>query len=230
MEVFMPIIIANWKSNKSREGVEKWLAGFEELVNLEGLSESLKVLIAPSYCHLQLVSEQITTIKNTALATQDLSQFSAGSYTGAVSTVNLGGFSVEYSILGHSERRRYFHETDSDVAMKIDQAVNNGITPIVCVDKEYIESQAMSIDKSYLEKCIVAYEPLSAIGSGENEDVGKVRQVVEKIKSIFGNVPVIYGGSVNDMNVAEYLLVSDGVLVGSASLDLNSFWKILKNS
>lgn len=227
----MPIIIANWKSNKNYEGVENWMERFGELAMAEGIGESVKVVIAPSYCHLDVVSKKIAGIDNekVALATQDLSQFSAGSYTGAVSGVNLDSFHVKYSILGHSERRRYFHETDAEVAMKVDQAINNGIIPVVCVDDEYVESQAMSIESEYLGKCIVAYEPLSAIGSGKNENVGKVKEVVEKIKSFFGDVPVIYGGSVNDMNVAEYLLVCDGVLVGSASLDCDSFWRIVNN-
>jgi triosephosphate isomerase (TIM) len=226
----MPIIIANWKSNKSLEVAEKWMDRFAELEKSDGIDESITVVIAPSFCHLDLVAKKIANIEHVALASQDLSQFSAGSYTGEISGINLDGFHVKYSILGHSERRRHFRETSNDVAMKVDQAVSNDIIPVVCVDDEYVESQALSIDKEHLEKCVVAYEPLSAIGSGKNEDVGKVKEVVEKIKSFFGDVPVIYGGSVNDMNVAEYLLVCDGVLVGTASLDCDSFWKVVKNS
>lgn len=226
----MSIIIANWKSNKSIEGVEKWIEEFNNKLKSDNMDEAIKVVIAPSYCHLDIVAKKINAIENVSLATQDLSQFSAGSYTGAVSGVNLDGFHVKYSILGHSERRQYFHETDADVAMKVDQAINNGIIPIVCVDEEYLESQAMSIETEYLEKCVVAYEPLSAIGSGKNEDVGEVSEVAKRIKSFFGNVPVVYGGSVTDMNVAEYLLVTDGVLVGSASLDCESFWRIIKKA
>ncbi|NCN87820.1 MAG: triosephosphate isomerase, partial [Candidatus Pacebacteria bacterium] len=145
----------------------------------------------------------------------------------AVSAVNLEGLNVEYAVVGHSERRHYFAESDIDVANKVDQAVEAGITPVVCVDEEYIESQSYAIDNKYFDKCIIAYEPLSAIGTGDEMDSDKVLEVVKRIRQVFGDVRVIYGGSVNGSNVKEYLKVCDGVLVGGASLKVKEFEDII---
>lgn len=221
------LIIANWKSNKTFEGVQKWM---EADTAWNTNTDTVDIVIAPPFPTLLYVSNKLLDRKkfpNVFLGVQDLSSYPAGKYTGAVSGQNLEGFHVIYAILGHSERRRYFHETDKDVALKIEQALSHGIKPVVCVDEEYIESQARQIDDVVLKKCIVAYEPIEAIGSGVAEDVGHVKKVVEKIRNVFGEVPVIYGGSVDDMNVNEYLLVTDGVLVGTASLDPEMFGRIL---
>lgn len=226
------LIIANWKSNKTREGVEKWLDEYGVWsIGYEG-SNDFEIVIAPSFPDLMFVSNRLLDrkkIKGVYLGVQDLSPYPAGKYTGAVSGQNLEGFNVKYAIVGHSERRRYFYETDNEVALKVEQAVVNGIKPVVCVDEGYIESQAQAIENELLEKCIVAYEPLEAIGTGKSADVGHVKKVVEKIKNYFGEVPVIYGGSVDDMNINEYLLVTDGVLVGGASLDVKMFERLISS-
>ena len=218
------LFIANWKSNKTQEEVDIWLESFKSYMDFEQ-----EVIIAPPYPFLSLVAEKIKDKENISLAVQNLSTYPAGSYTGEVCVRNLDGFGVKYAILGHSERRRYFKESHQDVANKIFQALNNGIVPVVCVDQNYIEDQAQLIYSELLSKCIVAYEPLAAIGTGEIAPVKNVTKVVKEIKSVFGKVPVLYGGSISPENIAPYLKVSDGVLVGGASLNAEVFADLLQS-
>ncbi len=222
-------IVANWKSNKSIDQATDWVDDFKEMIQTHPLSENIEAVIAPPLSMVATVADRIAGIKNCSLAVQDISQFPAGSYTGAVSVANLTGLPVRYALVGHSERRRYFHETHADVAAKVTQALDAGITPVVCVDSEYMAAQAAAIAPDLLQKCVVAYEPLSAIGTGNNAPVDAVKQVIKLIRQTFGDIPVLYGGSVTAENIAEYLLVSDGALVGGASLSIESFMDLLTN-
>jgi len=215
------LIIANWKSNKTLEEAELWIDGFAEV----GFDQSkIKVIVAPPTPFLDTARAKLP--EGISVAAQDVSPFPAGSYTGAISARNLAKL-ADFVIVGHSERRQYFHETHRDVALKVEQALAADITPIVCVDREYITDQASALDAAALSKCVVAYEPLSAIGTGSNVSVAEVVEVSGKIKQEFGDVKVIYGGSVNWQNVSEYLMVCDGVLVGTASLELSEFSKLI---
>jgi triosephosphate isomerase len=151
-----------------------------------------------------------------------------GAYTGAVSAQSLQEFGVTYVLVGHSERRKYFHETDQDVALKVRQVLDGGMQPVLCIDEPYLHSQAAAIDTSVYSSLIIAYEPVAAIGTGKSMNVGTVQEVSARIKQTFGDgVPVLYGGSVTDENVAEYLLVADGALVGGASLEARDFTQLL---
>lgn len=232
------LIIANWKSNKTLAEVQPWVTDFKKELDLQLASvesalaaqAEVQVIISPGLLMLETLSRQLEGQRfpvDVALGIQDVSPFGAGAYTGAVSVQNLAGLAVEYTLVGHSERRRYFHETHQEVAQKVDQALQVGITPVVCVDEAYIDEQAAAISRDQLERCVVAYEPLAAIGTGQNADVGTVKGIVEHVKRVFGDVPVIYGGSVTEQNVLEYLLVAQGVLAGSASLDPAHFARLV---
>ncbi len=222
-----PLIIANWKSHKNEDEAYQWLKTFEE--DVATFRSDLEVVIAPAFPLVPMVSEFLANDQwqKVSLAVQDISSFPAGAYTGAVAGQNLQGFEVKYAVVGHSERRRYFHETHQDVANKVDQALAAKITPIVCVDQDYVEAQASAIEAAVLTKCVVAYEPLEAIGSGNFQPIDEVREVVAQIKRVFGAVPIIYGGSVSAANVKEYLAVVDGVLVGTHSLKAAEFSQLL---
>ncbi|MBU0974123.1 triose-phosphate isomerase [Patescibacteria group bacterium] len=222
------LILANFKSNKSIIDTNLWFEKFLKNIDDSVLSK-LDVSVAPSFVALVSAEKVLEKIgKNVSLSIQNISSFPAGSYTGAISGQNLSGLKIKYAVVGHSERRKYFGEKSSDVALKVTQSLQNGIMPILCVDTEYLEEQFGLIDKKELEKCIVAYEPISAIGTGKNADVGKVKGVVEKVKRLAGNVPIIYGGSVDEFNINEYLMVTDGALVGTASLDADQFQRLLE--
>ncbi len=221
------IVVGNWKANKNVEEARSWADRFlAGAGNGGGFPTGVEVVVAPPFTLLPALAEKFagTAVK---LAVQDLSHFAAGSYTGAISARNIMGLNVAYALLGHSERRRYFHETHQEVAGKVDQALAAGLKPIVCVDEDDVESQAAAIEDEYLRQCLVAYEPLAAIGTGRNADLGQVKQVQEKIRNSFGEVPVLYGGSVDAQNIGEYVLVTDGALVGGASLAAEEFTAVV---
>ena len=221
------LIVANWKSNKNREGAARWIREFGS----EGRGQRVKVVICPAFPSVSIVSDFLKEkkIDNVFLGVQDISQFQAGAYTGAVSAQNLVGFDVSYAIIGHSERRRYFNETVQIVAQKIGQCLENDIQPILCLDGDQIQQQAMVLDEKIFDQLIIAYEPIEFIGTGKSQSIKEVLAVVRRIRQAFGQVKVLYGGSVDEISAATYLLSDelDGVLVGGASLDVDRFGKIV---
>lgn len=226
------LIIANWKSNKSFDEVVSWMDGYEsQLQERTQLNDSLiKVLLAPPMSSLLFVSNRLLDkqkLPNTYLTVQDISPFPAGSYTGGISARNLDGFRVRYAIVGHSERRKHFHESHQDVAEKIRRCLEAEITPILCLDDEYIADQSKLLSADERRGCVVAYEDLESIGTGEPQPIEKVADVVSRIRVLFEDSAVLYGGSVKESNIQQYLSVSDGVIVGGASLSVPSFVALL---
>lgn len=222
------LIIANWKSNKSASQAEAWLAEAGKLLGGTEM-KGITPVLAPAFPLLPVVNEAVKKL-GWKLAVQDLSPFPAGSYTGAVSAVNLRNLPVKYAILGHSERRRYFHETAQEVARKVEQAVDATITPIICVDEHSIETQVSALNAELAERCVVAYEPVGAIGTGNSATLAQVKQFQATVKRLFGSVPFLYGGSVDELDINEYLLATDGVIIGTASLNAKQFIDILRTA
>lgn len=224
------LLISNLKSNKSVKEANDWLEELVQKVDWNSLG-IFEVGVAPAFTSVEEFSHKIKEANvPLKLITQDISAFPAGSYTGATSFRNLVDLNISYAIVGHSERRKYFAETSKMVAQKVEQAVENNITPIVCVDEPYLEEQINLIDDNLLEKCVFAYEPLEAIGTGKNVSVGKVEKVKQQVKKLCGEVLFIYGGSVTDQNVSEYLMVTDGVLVGSFTLKAKDFASLISKA
>jgi triosephosphate isomerase len=222
-------IIANWKSNKTLSEVSYWLNNFPSNNDESRKSlDALEIIIAPPYPFLALAKEIIDKrhlpIK---LAVQDLSPFGSGSYTGEVAAFNLQDLNVEYAILGHSERRRFLAETPQLVADKVTEALNWKIKPILCLDKTYFSEQARFLKNEALSQCLLAYEPVAAIGSGQAESAGNLLAIRNELKPIYDSKTLIYGGSVNADNVVSFLKVCDGVLLGGASLNLADFLDLL---
>lgn len=229
------LIIANWKSNKTREEVVQWMDEFGEAMRVSQATRTMRtdVVICPPMPSLMFVSNRLLDrqlFAGVALGVQDLSPFAAGSYTGAVSTRNLEGFDVRYSIVGHSERRRYFHETAQDIANKVEQCLEAGITPIVCVDQEQIEDQAAALDPKHFAKLVVAYEPVEHIGTGVAQEVSEVLTMMTRLRAAFPESRVIYGGSVNPENLENFSSQSEieGFLVGTASLSAADFYEMIQ--
>lgn len=225
------LLLANFKSNKSIAEAQQWLDTFIAEVDWSSLKDvgaRFEVAVAPSFVSLREFAYKIEeAIVPLLLSVQDISAYPAGSYTGAISVANLAELNIAYAIIGHSERRKHFGENSAMVAKKVEQALDGGITPIVCFDEEYLEEQISCISAELVEKCVFVYEPLSAIGTGNNVGVGKVTEVKEKVKRLCGDVKFLYGGSVDDQNLAEYLLVTDGVLVGTFSKDPLNFAQLV---
>lgn len=223
--VFM---VANFKCNKTWAETEAYLQqfrGFRE----EG--RVMNVLCLP-YPYLIKAAEMIGGMHlPVKLGAQDISPYPFGRYTGAVAAGMLMGM-VDYAIVGHSERRRYFKETDQEVAQKVAQLVEVGMTPIVCLDSAYLESQLAAIEAEYLLKCIFVYEPsknISTDGQFRPDDPDHAAKEAGRIQEkVGGEVRVLYGGSVTEETLGSFLQKSQltGVLVGEASRNVGR-WKHL---
>ncbi|MBU0480743.1 MAG: triose-phosphate isomerase [Proteobacteria bacterium] len=220
-------LLANWKSHKTMAQTENWLNEFSRLYHPV---PQLKVILAPPMVYLAPIMRMIRNqggIHHLSLATQDLSPFPLGSYTGAIAAEMVQGM-VDFAILGHSERRRYFHETNQDIANKVNQAVAADIQPIVCIDQPYARAQLAAMDEGDLNKLIIGYGPVEAIGIDRAHSVAEVRLGVREIQSLAPQAPILYGGSVNGENAADYLGIAgvSGLMVGTASLDVEEFVRI----
>ena len=212
-------IVGNWKENKTKEEASSFL--FDFLKNYRARS-NVKVVICPPFLLVPLVSA-FTRSNNLPIdvGVQDISKFEEGAHTGEVSAREAAGF-VSHAIIGHSERRS-LGETDDDVQKKVEMALKNNIEPIVCVTNENIPIP--------IGAKIIAYEPVEAIGTGSPDTPENAERVASAIKSKNSFVQyVLYGGSVTLENVRKFTEMDhlDGVLIGGASLDANSFSSIIK--
>lgn len=242
------VIAGNWKMNMLPDEAIRFISDLEPLVKN---TENEVVLCVP-YIDLfyALLTAQNTNIK---IGAQNMHWEETGAYTGEVSGKMLKAIGVEYVILGHSERRQYFAETDETVNKKLKAAFNYGLKPIVCVGEtleQREEGKAKEIVTTQIEKdlegltdeqvanTIIAYEPIWAIGTGKtatSEDANEMTKTIrEKIANIYGQkvadrVIIQYGGSVKSSNAKELFSMSDidGGLVGGASLKVEEFSKIV---
>jgi triosephosphate isomerase len=214
-------IIANWKSNKTQNESQEWVNAFKEVV----FSAEKEVIVCPPFTLLATLAWFINT--NTIplkIGAQNVSAFLAGSYTGEIYAQQVKEY-ASHTIIGHSERRKLFHETDEEIADKVTNAKDAGLQVIFCV-----QDQNTSIPQGV---SIVAYEPVSAIGSGNPDTPENAASVAAEIKAKNAQVTaVLYGGSVTADNVHSFTSLKEisGVLVGKASLDPQSFQGIVQNA
>lgn len=222
----MKMIIANFKSNKNKTEITEWVAEFSKL----SIQTSAQIVLCPPLPYLYAFDDICTG--NIALGVQDVSPYPAGAYTGAIGTHNLDGLNIQYAIIGHSERRKYFHETSSDIAKKVKECLASGIIPIVCVTKDEVNETANALDESEKSKCIVAFEPIEHIGTGESDTLANILETKKWVTTAFGSVPYIYGGSVNTHTDPALLTSKDisGFLVGSATLNAQTFGELVVNA
>lgn len=240
------IIAGNWKMNKNPKDTKEYFEKFNELVK-ECENE---IIVCTPFIDLEVARENAAG--NIAIGAQNMHFADKGAYTGEVSGKMLKEIEIPYVILGHSERREYFNETDEMVNQKIKAAFLNELIPILCVGetleereagkaKEKVVSQIQKdfegLDVSLAEKVIVAYEPIWAIGTGKTaskEDANEAcKWIREEIASLYGEeaaerVEILYGGSVKSSNAKDLFEMSDidGELVGGASLEPEEFAKI----
>lgn len=212
------LVFANWKAQKLQNQVTPWLAG------VGTPPDSVKLIVMPPASLLSAVAAELPP--TISLGGQNVSPYPLGAYTGEVAARQLADLGVQFCLVGHSERRRYFGETDEQVVNKCQQLTEASITPVVCVDEPYLVHQLDLLKESGISDCVIAYEPVAAIGTGNNAALSDVERVIEAIHEK-GDFLVIYGGSVSLESVGEYLLICDGVLVGSASLEAQSFKELL---
>ena len=244
------VIAGNWKMNMLPNETIEYIEKFEKLVK----DTQNEVILCVPYTDLfyALLSAQNTNIK---IGAQNMHFSENGAYTGEVSGKMLKSIGVEYVIIGHSERRQYFNETDETVNKKIKAAFENELKPIVCVGEtleqreagktaEIITTQTKlaldGLSNEQVKNTIIAYEPIWAIGTGKtatsedaNNSIKEIRKEIEKIygKDIAECVIIQYGGSVKSSNAKELFETSDidGGLVGGASLKPDEFAKIVNS-
>lgn len=213
-------IIANFKANKNLKATLEWV----DLVGPKIYRESqVNVVVCPDFVALEEVKKAIQVGNYPLLlGAQDLSPFPPGAYTGEEPAQDLKTL-IDLVIIGHSERRKNFGETDAQVREKVDQANKAGIKALVCVQ---------SVDTPVPEGCqLVAFEPVFAIGTGQPDNPGDAERVAEQLRSKYGEkLEVLYGGSVTSANSQEFLRQSNisGLLIGTASLEAKEFLAILE--
>ena len=239
-----PLIAGNWKMYKTKDDALAFIYAVNVDVPDKELVES--VICAPAIFLRDLVKREG---ENVRIGAQNMHYADEGAYTGEISASMLKSYGVDYCIIGHSERRAYFNETDETVNLKLIAAVNQDITPIVCVGesleireagttnevvRKQVEKAYLNVDQYEALKTVIAYEPIWAIGTGRtatpeqaNETIIAIRNVLGKLYSqeVADQIRILYGGSVNVKNVESLLSMSDidGALVGGASLDPKSF-------
>ncbi len=245
------LIVGNWKMNLNMHEASLYV---HKLASLIAVRRDVEVVLAPPLLALQSLSLQIDR-RQFKLAVQNLYWRDSGAFTGEVSAAQLRGM-VEYAIIGHSERRHIFNETDKDIRGKVQAAIRNDIHPILCVGEtageravgetnDVLHDQLIgglaNVTSEEFEEISIAYEPVWAIGTGHNAPPDDVKKAVTairgQIKHLYGgkaakSAHLLYGGSVTADSAADYLAVEgiDGLLVGGASLDAHVFASIVEKA
>lgn len=247
-----PIIAGNWKMHKTtKEAKELMVALKEKVCGLEKTTLP-EIVVAPTFTSLQTVSDLIECdcIK---LGAQNCYYEPQGAFTGEISTAMLDDLNVKYVIIGHSERRQYFSETDEMINKKAKAILDAGMLPIICCGEtleqreegvtdahiaSQIEKALNGLSNEEIAKSVIAYEPIWAIGTGKtcdsveaNRVIAMIRSVVEKVadKQSADSIRILYGGSVKPSTIEEQMSMSDidGALVGGASLKADDFAGII---
>ncbi|MEM6844951.1 MAG: triose-phosphate isomerase [Bacteroidota bacterium] len=247
------IIAGNWKMNKTLEE-GKILAS--EVINIakDELRDDVQLVLCTPFIHLTTIHAMLAD-SDIALGAQNCSNHAVGAYTGEISVEMLKSAGAEYVILGHSERREYFGETDSLLAKKIDIALTNDLTPIFCCGeplaireqsgqlayvKRQVEESLFHLSTEEFSKVVIAYEPIWAIGTGKTATSDQAQEMHAAIRKqitdqygeeVANNISILYGGSMKPGNAEELLacLDVDGGLIGGASLKSRDFVDIAKS-
>ena len=242
-----PIIAGNWKMHKTIAEALEFVSDIKDRVN----NEKVEAVICAPFTLLKDLKEATkgTSIK---IGAQNMHFEEKGAFTGEISPLMLKELDMDYVIIGHSERRQYFNETNETVNKKVLKALEVGIDPILCVGetleereagntkdvcKVQVEKALENVSKEDIAKVVIAYEPIWAIGTGKtatsedaNDVIAYIRQVVANLyKDLANEVRIQYGGSVKPSNVGEIMNQSDidGALVGGASLEANDYIQLV---
>ncbi len=226
----MRYLIGNWKSYNTISQTQLWLTQLAQ--KKIAIPRNLITVVCAPFTNIaeanRLVGELNLEIE---MGAQDVSSHPQGKHTGEISALMLSEL-VRYCLIGHSERRREFNETSQEVAEKALRLLENSLTPIICVDTPYLEEQIRELisRQAPLDRCIFAYEPVTAIGTGKAIAPDDAEVVASQISFLSESQShIIYGGSVTAENVGSYVTKPhlSGVLVGTDSVTLDSFAKIL---
>ena len=237
------LIVSNWKMNLNIDTASQLVCCLKNQSQLK--SKLVKSIICPQFLLIPEISKYIKQLENTYLGAQDCHHEKSGAYTGSSSIELLKYYKCEYSIIGHSERRIFQNESNLEVFKKAELLNNNEIIPIICIGEpktvrdenkvnDFLAKQILASIPKKLDKIIIAYEPIWAIGTGDtpkNEEILAVRNFIESFlcnNGYSGNISILYGGSVSSSNFGSILKESkvNGMLIGSASINQNEIQKI----
>lgn len=246
------IIAGNWKMYKNISQAIELTNGLKRnLFDIEGV----EIVVCPPFSCLDQVSEVVSE-SNIKLGAQNMHWEGEGAFTGEISPLMLKNLACKYVILGHSERRQYFFETNETVNKKVVSALKNGLTPIVCVGekieerkadktfdvvRDHVQNSLKGLSQENLQKIVVAYEPVWAIGTGLTATPQQAQEMHSFIRKLLtemsdsktaNSITIQYGGSVKPDNIEDLIKEKDidGALVGGASLKIDSFTDIVKKS
>ncbi len=253
-----PIIAGNWKMNLTQEDAMNVFEGIKSFSKGYSSQEFPTVVVAPTFTSIAAVSSMMCQCgcSKISLAGQNCHWENSGAYTGEISVEMLDDACCDYVIIGHSERRQYFSETDEMINKKAKAIISGGLIPIICCG-ESLEQREAGITDSHIEtqikaalegissedvaNSVIAYEPIWAIGTGKTCDSDEANRVIAMIRNVVKEVSgaeaseeirILYGGSVKPSSIEEQMSKSDidGALVGGASLKAEDFNAIIENS
>ena len=246
------IVAGNWKMNLNREEGIKLV---EEVISLVSSDNNVEVVFSPSFLYLHKVNKMCANDNLLQTASQNISHNDSGAFTGEVSAQMVNSLNVKYTILGHSERREYFNETNIELKQKVDLSLKNNLEIIFCCGeslnqresgvhfdwiKQQLTESVFHLTEKEFEKVVIAYEPIWAIGTGitaSSDQAEEIHQFVRNViaekynENIAENTSILYGGSCNPTNAKELFSKKniDGGLIGGASLNAENFTRIIKS-
>lgn len=248
------IVAGNWKMNKTMEEAQWLTSEVANMIRTE-VSQEVTAILAPPFVHLSSVQKLINDIPNIKLAAQNCHQEDAGAYTGEISVSMLKSIGVSHVILGHSERREYFKETNELLKAKVDKVLAQELIPIFCCGESLETREAgdhfdfvcnqlteslFHLNEAQFSKLVIAYEPIWAIGTGKTASSEQAQEMHAAIRAhlaskygteIAEGISILYGGSCNPGNAKEIFAGKDvdGGLIGGASLKSRDFTDICKS-
>ena len=246
------IVAGNWKMNKSFQDAEDLVSTIAD--ELDGVDTACEVVLCPPFPYLEMASDYADE-SGLQIAAQNVSEFEDGAYTGEVSASMLASIEIGYCIVGHSERRKYFGETNAQLATKVEKLLDHAIRPIFCIGelleernanihfevvKRQLDEGLFQLNKDEFKEVVIAYEPVWAIGTGVTATSAQAQEmhafIRQQITAKYGQpvadqTSILYGGSCNAKNAAELFANPDvdGGLIGGASLVAGDFIKIVKS-
>ena len=247
-----PAVIGNWKMNGDKPSNEKLLSAIKTTGDRSQIAAAVDVAVCPSYPYFGQASNWLGDTE-VQWGAQDVCEFENGAYTGAVSAMMLADLGCKFSLVGHSERRHLFGETDTEVAHKVARLLAADLSAIICIGETLDEREAgitesvlvrqidavsQVIKTSRADRVIIAYEPVWAIGTGKTASPNEAQEAHHSIRNRLRecgiayaeDVRILYGGSVKPANAAEIFSMPDvdGGLIGGASLQANDFLAICR--
>ena len=246
------MVAGNWKMNKTFQDAEDLVSTIAD--ELDGVDTACEVVLCPPFPYLEMASDYADE-SGLQIAAQNVSEFEDGAYTGEVSASMLASIEIGYCIVGHSERRKYFGETNAQLATKVEKLLDHAIRPIFCIGelleernannhfevvKRQLDEGLFQLNKDEFKEVVIAYEPVWAIGTGVTATSAQAQEMHAFIrqqitgkygKPVADQTTILYGGSCNAKNAAELFANPDvdGGLIGGASLVAEDFIKIVKS-